>query len=382
MGRLMAVNLSVAVMAHPSRADMVDELTACLDRPAKVVWDRGNNVEWDTGARAWEAHDPAASHHLVVQDDALVCADLVAGLERGLAHIPQGAAASLFFGRLTPFPHQTTHVAGDADEAGASWVAIDGLHWGVAVVLPTELIAPMLAWRPGERYRKYDQRISAWLHTRRITTFYSCPQLVDHRDTTSLIPGHGLRPGRVTHRFAGADRSALDIDWSGPTLTVGLLRRVNPRPARLASQEDPMPTTATSGDLMIARVNAMVRVGSGRRKIRKGQTTAHVDSWIVRDKPHLWEPIRIDFAHDDPEPTPITQPTPPPPPDPPAATTTTGDPDPDPDVDEPGEDPPAAPAAKDVRAWAKAEGIEVPSRGPLPDDVVERYRAAQRRTEW
>lgn len=31
------------------------------------------------------------------------------------------------------------------------------------------------------------------------------------------------------------------------------------------------------------------------------------------------------------------------------------------------------PAAKDVRAWAKAEGIEVPARGPLPDEVVELY---------
>lgn len=32
--------------------------------------------------------------------------------------------------------------------------------------------------------------------------------------------------------------------------------------------------------------------------------------------------------------------------------------------------------AKDVRAWAKSQGIEVPERGRIPGDVVEQYRAA------
>lgn len=37
-------------------------------------------------------------------------------------------------------------------------------------------------------------------------------------------------------------------------------------------------------------------------------------------------------------------------------------------------------SAKDVRAWAKDEGIEVPQRGKLPEDVIERYREAQAET--
>ncbi len=35
------------------------------------------------------------------------------------------------------------------------------------------------------------------------------------------------------------------------------------------------------------------------------------------------------------------------------------------------------PDPKDVRAWAKERGIEVPSRGALPAEVVEQYQAAQ-----
>lgn len=33
-------------------------------------------------------------------------------------------------------------------------------------------------------------------------------------------------------------------------------------------------------------------------------------------------------------------------------------------------------SAKDVRAWAKSQGIEVPERGRIPGDVVEKYKAA------
>lgn len=33
-------------------------------------------------------------------------------------------------------------------------------------------------------------------------------------------------------------------------------------------------------------------------------------------------------------------------------------------------------SAKDVRIWAKAQGIDVPERGRIPGDIVERYKAA------
>ena len=33
-------------------------------------------------------------------------------------------------------------------------------------------------------------------------------------------------------------------------------------------------------------------------------------------------------------------------------------------------------SAKEVRVWAKAQGIDVPERGRIPGDIVERYKAA------
>jgi hypothetical protein len=79
--------------------------------------------------------------------------------------------------------------------------------------------------------------------------------------------------------------------------------------------------------------------------IEGGRTLAHADHPIVTGYPSLWQPLRVHYSTDMPEP--------------------------------PAEPVPAPePSAADVRAWAAEQGIEVPARGKLPGDVVERYRAA------
>ena len=91
--------LSVSVMAHPSRSHWVHELRERVGiEYANVAWDRGLGI-WDTCSRAWEMHDPAATHHLVLQDDALPCRDLLAGLEAAItSQAPFETVASLFVG--------------------------------------------------------------------------------------------------------------------------------------------------------------------------------------------------------------------------------------------------------------------------------------------
>lgn len=37
---------------------------------------------------------------------------------------------------------------------------------------------------------------------------------------------------------------------------------------------------------------------------------------------------------------------------------------------------PSGYSAKEVRAWAKAQGLDVPERGRIPGDIVEKYKAA------
>lgn len=64
--------LSITIMAHPSRADLIPALQKAIGGDVPVVFDEKQNV-WDTCRRAWLAHDMSAEYGLVIQDDAIVC---------------------------------------------------------------------------------------------------------------------------------------------------------------------------------------------------------------------------------------------------------------------------------------------------------------------
>lgn len=210
------VRLSAAIMAHPSRAALVDELRADLDRDVEVVWDRRQD-RWDTGRRAQLAYGGSATHHLVVQDDAYVARDLCAGLEHALRYAPENAALCLYIGRVRPHAGRIARAVGRAQN-GCSWLTMRDLHWGVGIVLPTPIIEACIHDQDrAVTIPQYDRRISRWLVRERIPVWYPWPSLVEHRDTESLI-GHG--EGRHAHRFLGRDQSVLDANWAGPVLTV------------------------------------------------------------------------------------------------------------------------------------------------------------------
>lgn len=207
------MSLSCTIMAHPSREAMVDELLASLDRPVSVTWDRINDRH-DTGIRSIEAFDPACSHHLVLQDDAVICGDLIAGVERALRYIPQDEPMSLYVGKVKPFAREISRAVAQAD--GASWLTMQGIYWGVGIVLPTVDIPDLAAWyrTAGRHVKNYDRRVSTWYALRDATVWYPWPCLVDHRDADSLVRGHGR--GRFAHSFL--EGSALEADWTGPVV--------------------------------------------------------------------------------------------------------------------------------------------------------------------
>lgn len=205
-------------MAHPARAGFVSELVEQLDRQAVVVWDeRGDR--WDTGRRALLEHDPDATHHLVIQDDAIPCRDLVTGVEKALAYVPAGSPMCLYLGKVKPFRRVVEPAAREAGESGASWLVMKETYWGPGIVLPTSQIADVVGW--GDQHpnlANYDRRVGRWYLSRSVPVWYTWPSLVEHRDSPSLVKGRA--GGRHAHSFIGADRSALEVDWSGPVVNV------------------------------------------------------------------------------------------------------------------------------------------------------------------
>lgn len=218
--------VSVAVMAHPRRRDLVQKLVQKLGSPTEVVWDR-RNEEWDTGRRALLAYNPSATHHLIVQDDALVCQDLVAAATQAAASAGE-RPVSFYTGRVRPHTLLVNKAWADATKAEATWLQMPGPWWGVALMLPTAHISDLVTFADRARHiQDYDRKIARWYYRAEIACWYSVPSLVDHRpdhETPTLLPGHTA--DRRAHRFIGCDVSGLDVQWQSTAFTAGPRRNL------------------------------------------------------------------------------------------------------------------------------------------------------------
>lgn len=113
-------------------------------------------------------------------------------------------------------------------------------------------------------------------------------------------------------------------------------------------------------ELLVAKTNAVVQYGGKRIVLRKGATIAESGADIVRDRPHLWEPLSVDYPASKgaaPSAPPVEQAT--------AA---------------PGEQR-EIPSTKAVRDWAREHGYDVPARGKLPPEIVDAYTAVHGKAE-
>jgi len=218
------ISLSVAIMAHPKRKAQVRHVLECLGEHVPVVWDRKND-RWDTGKRSMLAYNPDCTHHLVIQDDVLVCRDLLAGVREALLYVPEDVPVSLYMGTFRP---QRVHIAAAAEQATqmrASWVTLESLYWGPGVVVPTPLIRPTIDYSDMlTKIPNYDRRMSAYWEGIGRRTWYTWPSLLDHADGPSLVKGRmetnraAHRVARTAHSFLGEGVCALSVDWSGAVL--------------------------------------------------------------------------------------------------------------------------------------------------------------------
>ncbi|GAA1766149.1 Lsr2 dimerization domain-containing protein [Streptomonospora arabica] len=150
--------------------------------------------------------------------------------------------------------------------------------------------------------------------------------------------------------------------------------------------------------LLIARTSAVITEGRRSYRIKRGQTVVRADDPVVRGREHLFRELTVTrLGH-----RATAEPTPPRPARtmedatavpgrPREADVTAGapvEPEPEQPREEPAEqsaeaaDEPASeeeapePSTREVRAWARENGMDVPSRGRVPDEVVAAYKRA------
>jgi hypothetical protein len=213
------VAVSFAVMAHPKRERFVDEyLVPRLPEGTPVVYDRVGD-RWETGSRAICAYldgSPDATHHVVVQDDALLSYHFVEGVERALEHVPADAPASFYIGRARPHGPAVARAVHRAQRSGSHWLVTRGPIWGPCIAMPTVEIPDALKWCGRLDIPNYDTRLMMYFADRGTPCWYTVPTLVDHRvgaENPSLVPGRSAGATRVAHAPIGDD-DPREIDWS------------------------------------------------------------------------------------------------------------------------------------------------------------------------
>lgn len=202
-------SLTIAVMACPPRADRAAALASRLEvlaeearaigyevRPPVVSMDTEMVSPRHGASLAW-ALAGAASHHLVIQDDAIPCADFVVAAMRAIEAAPTPVVS--FF---TTSPYSVR-------KPGPNWYRPTFFVGSVAVVAERAIAERISRELARARDTDDDLVIDRCLHSARIRISVAVPNLVDH-DLVPSTMGHRQMKSRS---FVGEGASGRDIQW-------------------------------------------------------------------------------------------------------------------------------------------------------------------------
>ncbi|MDF5757595.1 hypothetical protein [Spongiactinospora sp. TRM90649] len=146
-----------------------------------------------TALAAWAAADPEGTHHLVLQDDVVLCAGFLDRLTAAITRFPT-VALSLF----TEWGSATSHHLRLVSLFGASWAeVIDDYVPSVALVLPTAIARDFgdMAGGPPQAAQD-DVALAGFLRARGVRTLCGIPTLAEHDGQESLAGNDAFGPRR------------------------------------------------------------------------------------------------------------------------------------------------------------------------------------------
>jgi FAD/FMN-containing dehydrogenase len=204
------VSLSFAIQHHPSRADLlprlleaVPEAFVCSDPEPET------KLNWPVGRLAWGSFSKDATHHVVLEDDAIPCAHFREAVELAIAARPTYCLS--FWANKKE--------VGEALVNRFAWVRSPKFYGTVCVALPTPWILAFIEWGDGEQYEgrpSVDWRLREFLASISQRPLLSAPCLVQHGEPAgSLLWANGGGRNRVTKFFAddlGID--ARTVRWN------------------------------------------------------------------------------------------------------------------------------------------------------------------------
>ncbi|MEU9505932.1 hypothetical protein AB0D32_06595 [Micromonospora sp. NPDC048170] len=203
------VSLSTVIMTHPTRLDRARALRQRHpELDMRIVVDPvpdGERCTLRTAAAAWSAVGDGATHHLVVQDDAVLCDDFANRLTAALEAYPtDGLALFCEWGGDTSFMLRLAAVG------GIPWVEVtDHYVPSVALVLPAALgreFGESASQNLHEWAKQDDVSLRIFLNHHGVRVVCPVPNLVEHD------PG----PSLTGNDHMGPRKSACFVDDVGP----------------------------------------------------------------------------------------------------------------------------------------------------------------------
>jgi hypothetical protein len=182
------MRLSVVIMGHPSRREQAEQLRRRHpELDAEIVLDPdpgGKPATLRTAKAAWSRVREDATHQLVIQEDVQLCRDFSTVMRQALSVAPEGAIA--FFANWNMSSAQAVRLAA---LGGASWTPnVESWAPTQALLLPAEVARQFAEFAGQYTDDKPDNRAMAeYLDSLGLLTYIAIPNLVQHRQTPSLL---------------------------------------------------------------------------------------------------------------------------------------------------------------------------------------------------
>lgn len=212
------VRLSVAIQHHPARAELIEPLRVALE-PADVLVatdpePEGRPSPLRTYLEALRLAPAWATHHLVLQDDAVLCRNFTPAALLALESRPDGPLT--FF--VSEQHRESAHHIRGAYGRGERFVAVPSRRWipAVALAWPAELVPRFLEYVEAQRWPGMfvadDEAIGRFCRLEHVEVLATVPSLVQHPDIPSLIGRRRIRAGRRAIHYIGND-DPLELEW-------------------------------------------------------------------------------------------------------------------------------------------------------------------------
>ena len=201
-------------MTHPARRNAAEALRDVHPELGLTVVEDpepdGPATALRTAVHAWRAVKDDATHHLVLQDDVLLCADFTSALGLAVRGRPDDAL-SLF----TEWGSRTSHAARLAALSSEVWAeVVDEYVPTLALVLPADLARGFARFAAGRETGSDpdDVVMCEFLRTCGVRMLVSVPNLVQHADLPS-VAGNGEMGVRSSVCFADDIPAVPVTDW-------------------------------------------------------------------------------------------------------------------------------------------------------------------------